>query len=76
MMAMAMTQRDEVETVELAGVVLDVRELVRYVHPGLWLEACEFAGVGATAQAVLDEYARLHRARFGVEFASAPLAAR
>lgn len=57
------------ETVELAGELLDYDVVVRFMDPELYYEAVEFAGVGATGQAVLAEYERLHEKRHKAPFA-------
>ena len=55
-------------TVIIAGQRYDLASLERRMDQRLYNEAIEFAGYGATAQAVVDEYARLHRARYHVPF--------
>lgn len=74
-MGAALAYRDEREArdrrdrrVELGGRAYDLGELERRMDQRLYLEAIEFAGIGASAQAIVDEYARLHRARYGVAF--------
>lgn len=60
------------ETVELAGEICDFDEIVRYMSADLYYEACEWAGAGATAQAVLAEYMRLHEKAYGAPFVMPP----
>lgn len=57
------------ESVELGGQLLPFDVVVRYMDPALLFEAAEWAGYGATAQAVLDAYLPLHEARHGAPFA-------
>lgn len=47
------------EVVELGGQLLDFDYVLANMDPGLCYEAMEFAGYGATPQAVVDEYVRL-----------------
>lgn len=60
------------ETVELAGELLDLDEVVRFMDAELYYAACEWAGAGATAQAILTEYMRLHERRFKTPFVVPP----
>jgi hypothetical protein len=57
------------ETVELAGELLDYEVVVRFMNAELYYAACEWAGSGATGQAVLTEYQRLHERRYKQPFA-------
>jgi hypothetical protein len=56
------------EAVQVGDQLLNFSTVARYMDPALLLEAMEWAGHGATAQAIVDEYVRLHRRRYGDEF--------
>lgn len=54
------------------GRLRDLEELVKHMDQKLYYEACEWAGTGATAQAIVDVYLGLHHRRHGVPFTLTP----
>lgn len=68
-----METSDEAPVVRLAGELLDLEELVRYMDPRLAEAAGVEAGPDATPQAIVDRYLELHRARYGEEFVQGTL---
>ncbi len=56
------------ETVDVAGRFYDFDDVVRHMDAELYYEACDWAGFGASGQAIVDEYCRLHAARHGAPF--------
>jgi hypothetical protein len=68
MYAAVARKEDEKEVVEIGGQILDWDWVLQFVDAPLFYEAQTFAGYGATAQGILDEYLRLHERRHGAPF--------
>jgi hypothetical protein len=60
------------ERVFLEGRLCDLVDVVVHMDQALYYEACEWAGTGASEQAVVDLYLRLHEKRHGVPFRLPP----
>ncbi len=60
------------ERVFVAGRLYALDEIVAHMDSALYYEASEWAGTGATPQAVVDFYVELHQKRHGVPFSPPP----